>query len=1054
MSDSRGARAPGLPRFTDLEEEYEIVRELGRGGTAVVYLARERELDRDVAIKVIRATYVEDTEASARLVREAKTVAGLQHPNVVMLYGTRRLSDGSIALIMQYVPGRPLKDAIRSEGPLSADLTESVLKDIGKALGYAHERRIVHRDIKPENIYLDREAGIARLADFGIARPWDTDSGLTLPGVAIGTPAYMSPEQIDGRELDGRSDLYSLGLVGYEMLTGEAPWSGENVYKTIFKQRHEALPRLSEERPDLPENLLLAISGCLVKDRDRRWDDASRFMEVLEGDSPEDADEILEAAWSDSDEVDGKLPPGEAGEDRWAASDAPTIRYSRDADGRVILDEVDEGEAAAVRSTNAVTPRVDPRGPRAPGTGVDPDTELERRVGARRKERGRGKGRRWIAGLLVLGVAGLVGMGIWTFQGGDLAFLDLGVPSSDAGGAVAGGGSDFGEEGTGPMSGSASGGAGAPIGRDGAGGGADGGAGDEGGATSDGAGGGGPPSGIGTGAPAALTALSGNGQTGATGDTLPVPVAVVVRDSTGQAVSGATVRFSALSAGGAAIPPSVRTDDLGMAETRWRLGSGGGRHALVATVEGRPGLETRFEALVTEPAAAGLTVLSGGGQRSVPGEALPEPVRIRVVDGTGSPVANSLVAFSSTPAGGTVEPSTVTTDEDGIAEVRWRLADRPGEQTLEAYLPEAEDASVTVRAEALLPSLSPRATVAAGGTHSCALDPSGRAVCWGDNASGQIGAGGSGRQMEPARVVTGARFARLATGVSFTCGLSVDGEAYCWGDNDGGQLGTGDTAPRSTPAAVATDRRFQELGVGLDHACGVSRDGVLLCWGSNEAGKLGTGNQIDHQEPEPVIGGFRYSSVAVGWGHTCGLTRDSGAVCWGRNASGELGDGTTTARAVPTRVEGSRTYRALAAGSAHTCGLTVGGELYCWGQNTFGQLGDGGGGNRLTPSPVALDAEFASVVAGGVHTCALAADGVAYCWGRNAYGQLGDGTNQDRTAPVPVAGDHRFVSLSAQGAHTCGQTREGATLCWGYNSDGQLGDGTRTNRSAPVRSGI
>ncbi len=272
-----------LPRFTELEAEYEILKELGRGGTAVVYLARDRELGRSVAIKVIRATYIDDEEAAARLAREARTVAGLQHANIVMLYGTRRLRDRSLALIMQYVAGRTLKSEIAARGPLPFEQIDHVLTDLGCALAYAHRNRIVHRDIKPENIYLDDESGVARLSDFGIARSWDTRSNLTLPGTALGTPAYMAPEQIDGGVVDGRSDLYSLGMVGYEMLTGETPWDGESLFGIIYKQKHEELPALAERRRGVPEAMRCAIEGALHKDPERRWADASEFLAALGG---------------------------------------------------------------------------------------------------------------------------------------------------------------------------------------------------------------------------------------------------------------------------------------------------------------------------------------------------------------------------------------------------------------------------------------------------------------------------------------------------------------------------------------------------------------------------------------------------------------------------------------------------------------------------------------------------------------------------------------------------------------------------------------------------
>ena len=163
----------------ELEEDYEILGELGRGGTAIVYRARERELGRDVAIKVVRSTHLDDQEAVARLQREAKLVAQLRHPNIVPLLGIRRLSDG-LALIMQHVPGQTLKASIRHNGPLPVDIVEHVLREIGSALDYAHKKHgIVHRDIKPENIYLDEEINRALLSDFGIARATEGESNLT-----------------------------------------------------------------------------------------------------------------------------------------------------------------------------------------------------------------------------------------------------------------------------------------------------------------------------------------------------------------------------------------------------------------------------------------------------------------------------------------------------------------------------------------------------------------------------------------------------------------------------------------------------------------------------------------------------------------------------------------------------------------------------------------------------------------------------------------------------------------------------------------------------------
>ncbi|MGH8311352.1 MAG: serine/threonine-protein kinase, partial [Steroidobacteraceae bacterium] len=219
-----------------------------------------------------------DAEAVARLAREARTVAHLEHPNLVALHAVKRLTDDSLALVMQLVPGKTLKQALRDEGAFSPDRVERVLRDIARALAYAHARGIVHRDVKPENIFLDAATGRALLSDFGVAISRDADTSLTATGTAIGTPTYMSPEQIDGARVDGRSDLYSLGLVAWEMLTGRRPWDGESLYSVIYRQKHEELLSIDALRPDVSERLRFLIDGLLRKQPASRWASAERFL--------------------------------------------------------------------------------------------------------------------------------------------------------------------------------------------------------------------------------------------------------------------------------------------------------------------------------------------------------------------------------------------------------------------------------------------------------------------------------------------------------------------------------------------------------------------------------------------------------------------------------------------------------------------------------------------------------------------------------------------------------------------------------------------------------
>ncbi|MDQ6885750.1 MAG: serine/threonine protein kinase [Gemmatimonadota bacterium] len=296
------------PALAKLATDYEIVREIGRGGIAVVYLARDLETGRECAIKLIRAKHLGDEEALSRVAREASYAASLRHPNILPVIAARDLGDEGVALVMEFVPGRTLKRRIREDGPLPFSEAARVLRDIASALAHAHSRGIIHRDVKPENIFLEdatpepdvpdaeRSGGAtagaggwqrARLADFGIARSLQTDTQLTQTGFAIGTPSYMSPECIEGAPIDGRADLYSLGLVAWEMISGETPWAGESLYAVLYHQKHDQpVPAFAELRPRAPRAVALAVEGLLEKDPDLRWAAAEDFLAALDGAPP------------------------------------------------------------------------------------------------------------------------------------------------------------------------------------------------------------------------------------------------------------------------------------------------------------------------------------------------------------------------------------------------------------------------------------------------------------------------------------------------------------------------------------------------------------------------------------------------------------------------------------------------------------------------------------------------------------------------------------------------------------------------------------------------
>ena len=338
--------------LSELERDYIVKRELGQGGMGSVFLARHRTAGHDVAIKVISSKYIADADALSRFEREARLMVRIRHPNIVHQYELRRLLGGHVALVMQYVRGESLIAILRRRGKLRFDECAQILRDIGLALEHAHANGIIHRDVKPHNILIDADKGSALLSDFGIAKATQGDAEVTATGMAIGTPAYMAPEQIDNGVVDGRADLYSLGVVGWEMLSGKRAWEGESLFGIIYKQKHQDLAPLTLLRPDAPQRLLLALEGALEKDPARRWSSASEFVEQLRSDTPtpamlrrrEEAGALLSTSETPAE------PPqaGAATIPFRRVTPAPTSSPTPPAD-----DSVGRGEGAAANGTPA-----------------------------------------------------------------------------------------------------------------------------------------------------------------------------------------------------------------------------------------------------------------------------------------------------------------------------------------------------------------------------------------------------------------------------------------------------------------------------------------------------------------------------------------------------------------------------------------------------------------------------------------------------------------------------------------------------------------------------
>jgi eukaryotic-like serine/threonine-protein kinase len=264
---------------TVVNDRYSISRTLGSGGMARVYLAHDEILDRDVALKVLREQFAEDGEFVERFKREAQNAAALSHPNIVQVYDRGKARDDVSYIAMEYVPGGTLKERISWSGPLDPGVAASIALQIAEALNAAHERGVVHRDIKPQNVLLTA-TGDAKVADFGIARAASATT-ISQRSVVLGTASYMSPEQAMGEPVGPASDLYSLGVVLYEMLTGELPYTAESPVAVSMKHVNEPPRPPKEVNPRIPEGVNALVVKLLAKDPEDRYAGATELVEDL-----------------------------------------------------------------------------------------------------------------------------------------------------------------------------------------------------------------------------------------------------------------------------------------------------------------------------------------------------------------------------------------------------------------------------------------------------------------------------------------------------------------------------------------------------------------------------------------------------------------------------------------------------------------------------------------------------------------------------------------------------------------------------------------------------
>lgn len=884
----------------DLEDEYELLGELGRGASAVVYRARDRALGRLVAIKVVRPHSIASADdALLRLAREARTVARLQHPNIVTVHAVKRLPTGGLALVMQLVPGRTLKQAIVEHGPFAPEQAEAVMRDVASALAYAHGHGVVHRDVKPENIFLDADTGRAMLSDFGIAHSAEHESRLTMTGAAIGTPAYMAPEQIDGARADARSDLYSLGLVTWEMLTGQRPWDGESLFNVITKQKTAELPAIDALRPgSVPPRLQYIVERMLQKKAAARWAGADALLAKLDhwvvpGDWPQ-----WEAAHRRRREAArAARAESRAKEVAPSPSDVATIRFRRPsaplagAPGEADTDATPVPAARVQLIDRSLTPAV-----AAPEIDEQDDAPSWASAGEASPRGGR---RRWYAaaavvllsgsGLAYAASTGRLALGSWFGSELSVAVADATGRASPVTDTQVGTLADA------SPSGDSLAAASGPVG-------------DSSGllsgtAVNDNAD---LPPGMGTAAPG-TPGVDGPDAVGrARSDresTTSVPV--LSADS-----AAARPRRRPIAAVAESVPaaPSVRaTDDPAVV-------SAGGRHS--CTVSG------------------GRAYCWGANDRGQLGDG-----ELETRDVPTAVVGD--IEFVQVSAG-LAHSCGVTRGGEAYC---WGADDRG----------QLGDATTTSRsAPVRVAGSASFRLVRTGNNHTCGLTTGGEVACWGANDRGQLGDGSTALRSSPVRVSVDRRFVSVSAGWNHSCAIATDGTLWCWGANGDGQLGTGTRADARVPQPVESSQRFTSVAAGGNHSCAVSETGDAWCWGRNSYGQLGTGGTTAATVPTRVNTTTRFASVSVGGVHSCARTAGGQAWCWGRNIYGQLGDGTMTDREAPVRVSGGLTFAAVSATGAHSCGTSTSGEVSCWGFNVQGQLGDGTRNHLARPTRVTV----------------------------------------------------------------------------------------------------